>query len=368
MSAVERLARPTTPRTARVVFRSQRWLSVLAVAALGLGSMTAFAGATGASTLSHEKDEAARLYQQIQQMNGQVQFLGEKYDLAHLKLKRITSEIVNTKAIVRTIEKHVSASKQALVADAVFAYVTNGAVNANNPLFATNAATVGETNVYTELAEGNIGSTIAGLKNDKVELTQERSILSAEVASARRQAGNAAAAFHRAAGIQASLQHTLAEVKGQIANYYAAIAAAQAAKAAASVKHAQPQAGFPAPPPDSRADIAIRAAESYLGTWYCWGGASRSCVDCSGLVMLAYDAAGIYFPHYSGAMYEDTERVPLYDIRPGDLLFYGYNGDEHVAMYVGHGDMIEAEMTGTQVHITPIRLGYGFAGLGRPRG
>jgi cell wall-associated NlpC family hydrolase len=48
-------------------------------------------------------------------------------------------------------------------------------------------------------------------------------------------------------------------------------------------------------------------------------------------------------------------------------LFYGYNGDEHVAMYVGHGDMIEAEETGTQVHIVPIRLGYGFAGLGRPR-
>ena len=27
--------------------------------------------------------------------------------------------------------------------------------------------------------------------------------------------------------------------------------------------------------------------------------------------MLAYDAAGIYFPHYSGAMYADTVRVPL---------------------------------------------------------
>ena len=121
------------------------------------------------------------------------------------------------------------------------------------------------------------------------------------------------------------------------------------------------------PPPDSRADIAIRAAMSYLGVWYQWGGASRAGVDCSGLVMLAYDAAGIYLPHYSGAQYADTMRVPLYDIQPGDLLFYGYNGDEHVAMYVGHGDMIEAEMTGTQVHIVPIRLGYGFAGLGRPR-
>ena len=50
-----------------------------------------------------------------------------------------------------------------------------------------------------------------------------------------------------------------------------------------------------------------------------------------------------------------------------DRLFYGYDGDQHVAMYVGHGDMIEAPETGEVVHITPIRLGYGFAGLGRPR-
>ncbi len=115
------------------------------------------------------------------------------------------------------------------------------------------------------------------------------------------------------------------------------------------------------------AATAIRTAEEYLGVPYVWGGASRSGVDCSGLIMLAYDAAGIDFPHYSGAMYEDTERVPLYDIEPGDLLFYGPGGDEHVAMYVGGGDMIEAPETGQVVHITPIRLYGGFVGLGRPR-
>ena len=101
-------------------------------------------------------------------------------------------------------------------------------------------------------------------------------------------------------------------------------------------------ANFPAPPPDSKANIAIRAAETYIGIPYVWGGASRSGVDCSGLIMLAYDAAGIDLPHYSGAMYEDTMRVPLIDIEPGDLLFYGYDGDQHVAMYVGDGKMIEA--------------------------
>jgi cell wall-associated NlpC family hydrolase len=105
---------------------------------------------------------------------------------------------------------------------------------------------------------------------------------------------------------------------------------------------------------------------SYLGVPYIWDGVSRSGVNCSGLIMLAYDAAGIYFPHYP-TMYQDTQRVLLWDIQPSDLLFYDYDGDEHVAMYVGHGEMIEAPETGQVVHITPIRLGYGFAGLGRPR-
>jgi cell wall-associated NlpC family hydrolase len=366
MTAVERVPRPTTSAH-RGTSALRRLSSLIAAAATLLGVVTfSTPSVAGASGITAEKNEAARLYDQIQQMNGQVQYLGEKYDLAHLQLQRITNEIVNTKSILRTIEQHEQSSNKQLVSDAVFAFVTNGQSNDSNPLF-SNAASFGAKSVYSQLAEGNINATIAGLKNDKLELTQERSILSHEVAAARRQAGNAAAAFHRAAGLQDALRTTLNDVKGRIAGYYAAIAAAAAAKAAATVRHAHPTAGVVAPPPDSRANIAIRAAESYLGTWYCWGGASRRCVDCSGLIMLAYDAAGIYFPHYSGAMYEETERVPLYDIEPGDLLFYGYDGDEHVAMYVGHGDMIEAEMTGTQVHITPIRLGYGFAGLGRPR-
>ena len=166
---------------------------------------------------------------------------------------------------------------------------------------------------------------------------------------------------------QASLHNALSQVKGQIANFIAQAQAAAAARDASTLQSAQPTSNFPAPPPDSRANIAVDAALSYLGVWYQWGGASRYGVDCSGLVMLAYDAAGIYLPHYSGAQYDDTVPVPLYDIQPGDLLFYGYNGDEHVAMYVGHGDMIEAPYTGARVHITPIRLGYGFAGLRRPR-
>ncbi len=318
--------------------------------------------------LGNDRARANQLLKQINRISSQVNYLGQKYDLAQLKLHKIVFEIKNTKSEVAAIKANVNKSAKQLAADAVFAYVTNGSAAGNNPLFTTSASKIGSTNVYNQLAEGNITTTISDLKSYRIELTQQRTILTREVGRANNLARAAAAAFHSANVYQASLNHALSEVKGSIANY---IAQAQTAANAATVTKFNTAAlsdGMTNPPPDSRANIAIAAAESYIGVWYQWGGASRSGVDCSGLIMLAYQAAGIDFPHYSGAQYADTERVPLADIEPGDLLFYGYDGDQHVAMYVGDGKMIEAEMTGTQVHIVPVRLGYGFFGLGRPRG
>jgi len=45
------------------------------------------------------------------------------------------------------------------------------------------------------------------------------------------------------------------------------------------------------------------------------------------------------------------------DLEPGDLLFYGAGGSQHVAMYVGGGEMIEAPYTGASVWVTSLRLG-----------
>ena len=102
-----------------------------------------------------------------------------------------------------------------------------------------------------------------------------------------------------------------------------------------------------------------------IGVPYVWGGSSPAGFDCSGLVEWAYAQVGIGLPHYSGGQYDDTTHIPLADIEPGDLLFYGPGGSEHVAMYVGGGSMIEAPYTGATVHITGVRTDGGFVGVGR---
>jgi peptidoglycan DL-endopeptidase CwlO len=371
VTPVERLARPSRLRVASVLAR-WRWILTAAVAlTISLGPSVLVSRTAGATNIAAEKQRAQDLYNQIQRVGAQVQFLGQKYDLAHLKLAQINNTIANTRAIVAGIQGKVLSDAAQLKSDAIYAYVNGGSSASSNPLFTTNANAVGSSNVYNQLAEGNIGAVIASLKTNRVQLTQERFLLAAEQAQAQAHAHAALATYRQYLTLQAKIEQARSQVEGQISAYYNAIqAAANAASAqavTAAIANPNPGASGAAPPPDPLGEAAVSAAESYLGVWYAWGGASRAGVDCSGLVMLAYQAVGIYLPHYSGAQYDATERVPLYDIQPGDLLFYGYNGDEHVAMYVGGGMMIEAPQTGYQVHITPIRLGYGFAGIGRVR-
>ncbi len=343
-----------------------RFLASLLASSGALSGTLALSSNAGASSISQEKAQAASLYNQIQQINSQVSYLGQQYDLAHLKLEGLVNQIANTKSIVQAIQNKVAKNYSQLRNDAVLAYVTNGAAQATNPLFSTNAQNIGATNVYTQLALGDIGTAISSLKTSKIRLTQERALLVQQESAAQAENNAAANALHQAQVLQANLNGALAQVRGQIQSYYNALqAAAQAQSAQALTTAAQSPPSTVTPPPNTLGGAAVRAAESFLGVPYVWGGASRSGVDCSGLVMLAYQAVGVSLPHYSGAQYADTTPVSVAAMQPGDLLFYGPGGDQHVAMYVGGGMMIEAPDVGYTVHITPVRLGYGFVGVGR---
>ena len=122
----------------------------------------------------------------------------------------------------------------------------------------------------------------------------------------------------------------------------------------------------PAPAPEpapsrsgNAASTAINAAMGYLGTPYVWAGESAAGLDCSGLTMVSYAAAGVELTHSSRVQYGEGSLVPLDAAQPGDLVFWSSDGSQsgiyHVAIYLGDDMMIEAPTFGLTVRVTPMR-------------
>jgi cell wall-associated NlpC family hydrolase len=107
-------------------------------------------------------------------------------------------------------------------------------------------------------------------------------------------------------------------------------------------------------PTSTQADKAVAFVYAQLGCPYVFGatGPCHMGFDCSGLVQAAWAAAGVAIPRTT---YEDWAQLPhisLSSIEPGDLILY--NGEGHVAMYVGNGDIIDAPQTGMDVERIPM--------------
>jgi len=131
---------------------------------------------------------------------------------------------------------------------------------------------------------------------------------------------------------------------------------------------ARPPAGRPAPPaPPSGVSAAIAYAYAQIGKPYQWGAAGPNSFDCSGLVMEAYQAAGIEFDHLAQDQYWATSRVAISALQAGDLVFFGTPANiSHVGIYVGSGQMVDAPHSGSVVRVEGIYWGDLLSG-GRVR-
>jgi peptidoglycan DL-endopeptidase RipA len=77
--------------------------------------------------------------------------------------------------------------------------------------------------------------------------------------------------------------------------------------------------------------------------------------DCSGLVLYSFAGVGIKLPHYSGSQYNLGRKIPSSQMRRGDVIFYGPGGSQHVTIYLGQGQMLEAPDVGLKVRVAPVR-------------
>ena len=181
----------------------------------------------------------------------------------------------------------------------------------------------------------------------------------------------------READLEAQRQAAAAEAARQAAAAEAARQAA-AAEAARQAQSQRQQNSYVAPAPagprysepsysgggggnSDAAAGAIAWAKSKLGAPYVWAGEGPG-YDCSGLVTMAYRSQGIYLTHWSQAQYSEGTRVPVSQAQPGDLIFWNWDGGniDHVAIYLGNNQIIEAPTFGVPVRITSI---YGWSSV-----
>ena len=108
--------------------------------------------------------------------------------------------------------------------------------------------------------------------------------------------------------------------------------------------------------PNQTVATAIAFSEQQLGKPYLWGGTGPDAFDCSGLVMMAYRAAGISIARTSEQQWATEPRVQTSQVQPGDLVFFaGADGTRtspgHVGLVIGNGKMIEAYATGFPIRV-----------------
>ncbi len=234
---------------------------------------------------------------------------------------------------------------------------------------------------YRSVASGDISGAIDALSVAQSHLATQQSQLQSAQDQAQAALAEAAAARQGAQATVANQQATLAQVKGQIAHPGGPAPGRPARRLARrlprpgrrrrtgrlgrgptvrpgpSCRTSPPRAE---PPPPSPLPRARSACPTYGGARAPGGG-----FDCSGLTQWAWRQAGVDLPRTAAAQYDAVAHVPLSDLQPGDLVFWGYGGISHVGMYVGGGNIIDAPDTGELVRIQAI-WNNGLVGAGRP--
>ena len=103
-----------------------------------------------------------------------------------------------------------------------------------------------------------------------------------------------------------------------------------------------------------RQDVVDYALQ-FVGNPYVWGGTSLTRgADCSGFTQSVFAHFGISTGRSSRDQAARGKSISVSDAKPGDLLFYA-SGDyiNHVAIYIGGGQVIHASNPTTGICITP---------------
>ena len=328
----------TRPAGIQPRFRRGVAIATSLVAIAGLAVFSSVAGASPPPTVAQVQAKVNQLTTQYDKITEQLDQVGEQLSAAQTRLAQVRVDVNHANA-------QFQAARTTVAQIAAASFEDTGATSIASVL------TSGDPSVV--LQQGSLLMEVSGSRNaETTQLLTDASQL---------------------AGVEQELQRTedgIATLKAQLADHKNSlgklIATEQATLDSLTVPQQQTvksntlggngstQHVTYSGPTTTQADKAVAFAYAQIGCPYVYGG-TGPCprgYDCSGLAQASWAAAGVAIPRDSYEQWAGLPHVSLSAIEPGDLLIY--NGEGHVAIYVGNGYIIDAPQTGLDVERIPM--------------
>ena len=334
-------------------FRFRRSVAI-ATGLIAVGGLSVFAAGAGAAPQPTVDQVQAR----INQLTSQFDDVSEQLDQASQQLSAAQSRLSQVRVRLSHANVQFQAAQANVAQNAAAAFEDTGATSVAGVL------TSGDPSVV--LQQGSLLMELSGSRNAE---TQQL------LTDASQQAAVEQEAQRTEAGI-ATLKSQLADHKNSLGKL---ISTEKATLAGLTVPQQQTVQGnsigadgssAPQPytgPTSTQAGKALAFTYAQLGKPYQWGATGPGSYDCSGLVQAAWAAAGVAIPRDTYEQWATLPHIATSAIQPGDLLYY--DGEGHVAMYVGGGYIIDAPQTGLNVEKIPMNTSWyaaTFDGAVRP--
>jgi cell wall-associated NlpC family hydrolase len=341
--------------------RYPRVLATLSIAALGAGMLVA-SPSSATPDVGDVQTRVDRLYRQAEQASERYDHARMQMHRADRRLEQLRSEVHQERAKVAQVRRLVAASVVAQYQGQALTSTSQVLLSRDPDTFLSQLSTISQFNDQQTQLMASYAVHARQLDTRRADAAREL----AGIERTKRQLGAEKAQIDEKA---ARAKKLLATLKQQAAQRAAERASRSADRAAATAPAAAPSSSTgtgtaPAVPASGRAAAAVHYALAQVGKAYVYGAAGPSAFDCSGLTMMAWAQAGVRLPHSSSAQMGYGTPVSQSQLQPGDLVFY-YSPVSHVGMYIGNGQIVNAENPSVGVKITGVNS-MPYAGAVRP--
>jgi cell wall-associated NlpC family hydrolase len=317
----------------------------IATGLVAIAGMVVFASGAGASpqpTVAEVQAKVNQLTSQYDKVTEQLDQVGEQLSAAQTRLSQVRADVNHENAQFQTARATVAQIAAATFEDTGATSIA-GVLTSGDP-----SAVLQQGSLLMELS-GNRNMQTAQLLTDASQLSgveQELQRTEDGIAALRTQLADHKSSLGQLIATEQATLDSLTVPQQQTVKSNSIGANGSTAKVTYSG------------PTSTQAEKAVAFAYAQIGCPYVWGGTGpcQAGFDCSGLAQAAWAAAGVAIPRDSYEQWAGLPHVSLSAIEPGDLLMF--NGESHVAMYVGNGYMIDAPQTGMDVEKIPMNTSW----------